>query len=175
MTTRRWFSLAALAAPAAAQTGGPASEFLWEFSYTAQHAIDLAKAFPPERFAWKPAAGVRSTGEVFVHLGAGNLMLLGKAGAPGTWPDVKEIHDWEKTKSSKDQAVELLVRSKTAVEKAYSEAGAAGLAKKVDFFGKPATANAIYLRILAHTNEHLGQMIAYARMAGITPPWSKSE
>jgi uncharacterized damage-inducible protein DinB len=45
----------------------------------------------------------------------------------------------------------------------------------VDFFGKPATANAIYLRILAHTNEHLGQMIAYARMAGITPPWTKTE
>ncbi|MBN9661252.1 MAG: DinB family protein [Acidobacteria bacterium] len=175
MTSRRGFSLALLAAPAAAQSNTATSEYLWEFGYTAQHAIDLAKAFPAAKFAWKPVPGVRSVGEVFVHLGAGNLMLLGKAAAPGTWPDVKEIHDWETTKATRDQAIELLVQSKAAVEKAYSGAGAADLAKKVDFFGKPATANAIYLRILAHTNEHLGQMIAYARMAGITPPWTKTE
>ncbi len=172
MTSRRGFSLALLAAPAAAQSDTATSEYLWEFGYTAQHAIDLAKAFPAGKFDWRPAPGVRSTGEAFVHLGAGNLMLLGKAAAPGSWPDVKEIQGWEKTKAAKDEAVDLLARSKAAVEKAYAEAGAAGLSKKVDFFGKPATANAIYLRILAHTNEHLGQMIAYARMSGVTPPWS---
>lgn len=175
MILRRRFSLALLAAPAAAQTDTATAEFLREFGYTAQHAIDLAKAFPDAKFTWRPVPGVRSVGEVFVHLGAGNLMLLGKAGAPGTWPDVKEIHDWEKTKAAKAQVIELLERSKTAVEKAYKEAGASGLSKKVDFFGTPSTANALYLRIIAHTNEHTGQMIAYARMAGITPPWSKSE
>ncbi|QOY91107.1 DinB family protein [Paludibaculum fermentans] len=175
MTSRRGFSLALLAAPAAAQSDSATSEYLGEFGYTAQHTIDLAKAFPAGKFGWRPAPGVRSTGEVFVHLAAGNLMLLGKAAAPGSWPDVKEIQGWEKTKAAKDQTVDLLVRSKSAVEKAYAESGAAGLSTKVDFFGKPATANAIYLRILAHTNEHLGQMIAYARISGVTPPWSKSE
>jgi hypothetical protein len=28
---------------------------------------------------------------------------------------------------------------------------------------------------LGHTNEHLGQLIAYARMNGITPPWSQTK
>ena len=33
----------------------------------------------------------------------------------------------------------------------------------------------VYLRILAHISEHMGQSIAYARMNGIVPPWSKPE
>jgi uncharacterized damage-inducible protein DinB len=31
----------------------------------------------------------------------------------------------------------------------------------------------MYLRIIVHANEHMGQLIAYARMAGVVPPWSK--
>jgi hypothetical protein len=26
-----------------------------------------------------------------------------------------------------------------------------------------------------HCHEHLGQLIAYARMNGVTPPWSKTD
>jgi len=33
----------------------------------------------------------------------------------------------------------------------------------------------MYLRIIVHANEHMGQLIAYARMTGVTPPWSKQE
>jgi hypothetical protein len=28
--------------------------------------------------------------------------------------------------------------------------------------------------MVTHMHEHLGQMIAYARMNGVTPPWSTS-
>jgi uncharacterized damage-inducible protein DinB len=31
----------------------------------------------------------------------------------------------------------------------------------------------MYLRIIVHDNEHMGQLVAYARMSGIVPPWSK--
>jgi hypothetical protein len=31
------------------------------------------------------------------------------------------------------------------------------------------------MSILEHASEHLGQSIAYARMNGIVPPWSRSE
>jgi uncharacterized damage-inducible protein DinB len=30
----------------------------------------------------------------------------------------------------------------------------------------------MYLRIIVHANEHMGQLIAYARMSGVKPPWS---
>jgi hypothetical protein len=31
----------------------------------------------------------------------------------------------------------------------------------------------VLLQLVAHMNEHLGQSIAYARMNGIVPPWSR--
>jgi uncharacterized damage-inducible protein DinB len=31
----------------------------------------------------------------------------------------------------------------------------------------------MYLRVIVHANEHMGQIIAYARIMGVAPPWSK--
>jgi uncharacterized damage-inducible protein DinB len=52
-------------------------------------------------------------------------------------------------------------------------ASADDLRRKVKIAGRDATADGIYLRIIAHANEHMGQLIAYARMNGIVPPWSQ--
>jgi hypothetical protein len=49
------------------------------------------------------------------------------------------------------------------------------LARKVRIYDRDATVDGMYLRIIVHANEHLGQLIAYARMTGVTPPWSKSQ
>ena len=43
---------------------------------------------------------------------------------------------------------------------------------KVTLFGRETTADGVFLRILVHNHEHMGQAIAYARMNGIKPPWS---
>jgi uncharacterized damage-inducible protein DinB len=31
----------------------------------------------------------------------------------------------------------------------------------------------VLLQLLAHMNDHMGQSIAYARAAGVVPPWSR--
>jgi hypothetical protein len=31
------------------------------------------------------------------------------------------------------------------------------------------------LRIIVRANEHMGQLIAYAPMTGVAPPWSKKD
>jgi hypothetical protein len=31
-----------------------------------------------------------------------------------------------------------------------------------------------YLRIIVHANEHLGQLVGYARMTGVAPPCSRN-
>jgi hypothetical protein len=31
----------------------------------------------------------------------------------------------------------------------------------------------MYPRIIVHDNQHMAQLIGYARMNGIVPPWSK--
>ena len=45
--------------------------------------------------------------------------------------------------------------------------------KKVQFLNKETTADGVLLRLLVHTNEHMGQSVAYARMIGVVPPWSQ--
>jgi hypothetical protein len=45
----------------------------------------------------------------------------------------------------------------------------AELHKPAKFFGQDLKVENIYLRILVHNDEHMGQSIAYARMNGILP------
>ncbi len=47
------------------------------------------------------------------------------------------------------------------------------LARNVRIQNRDATVDGMYLRIIVHANEHMGQLIAYARMTGVVPPWSK--
>ena len=68
----------------------------------------------------------------------------------------------------------LLQRSLEAVKAAHAALKPYDLARKVKIAGKPATVDGIYLRIIVHANEHMGQLVAYARMIGVVPPWSKS-
>lgn len=48
------------------------------------------------------------------------------------------------------------------------------LQRKVHVADKDATVDRMYLPIIIHAHEHMGPLIAYARMTGIVPPWSKN-
>ncbi len=40
-------------------------------------------------------------------------------------------------------------------------------------YGREVSGWAVLVQLLAHMNEHVGQSIAYARMNGVVPPWSR--
>jgi len=67
--------------------------------------------------------------------------------------------------------VKLLERSMEAIQKSLTEASDEKLAGQGHFFGQVTTVRRAYLRMLAHMNEHIGQMVAYARSMGIPAPW----
>jgi uncharacterized damage-inducible protein DinB len=71
----------------------------------------------------------------------------------------------------KDAVVGLLKRSLHAVSKSFAEASDDELNRRLKFFGEETTVRRVYLRLLAHTDEHMGQMIAYLRFNSIVPPW----
>lgn len=134
--------------------------------------LSLAEAVPAEKYSWRPAEGIRSIGEVYVHIANGNYFLLSLIGVTPP-PDFKR--DAEKTVTDKAQIIDLLKKSYDHVRAAFDKATDADMEKKVDFFGTKMTGRAIYLAVLTHNHEHLGQSIAYARTNGIVPPWSASE
>jgi uncharacterized damage-inducible protein DinB len=73
-----------------------------------------------------------------------------------------------------DSVIAFLQRSLEAVKTARGQLKPGDLQRKVRVMNKDATVDGMYLRIIVHDNEHMGQLIAYARMNGIVPPWSKA-
>jgi uncharacterized damage-inducible protein DinB len=84
-----------------------------------------------------------------------------------------ESDDVEKNITSKAEVISWLKRSLEAVKQAHAAETAAHLAQKVKVGSRDSTVDNMYLRIIIHDNEHMGQLIAYARMTGVVPPWSK--
>jgi uncharacterized damage-inducible protein DinB len=142
-----------------------------EWGHVSQQLIALAEATPAEKFAWRPAAGVRSTSEVYMHIALANFYLLSVTG-PKMPANLKE--DSEKTVTSKAEVIDWLKRSLAAVKEAHLAVKPNDLGRKVHIADRDATVDGMYLRIIVHANEHMGQLIAYARMTGVVPPWSKN-
>jgi uncharacterized damage-inducible protein DinB len=141
-----------------------------EWRHVSQQLIALAEATPPEKFAWRPAPGVRSTSEVYMHIVMANFYLLSVTG-PKMPPDLKD--DADRTVTSKPEVISWLKRSLDAVKQAHMAEDPKDLSRKVRIEGRDATVDGMYLRIIIHANEHMGQLVAYARMTGVVPPWSK--
>jgi len=80
--------------------------------------------------------------------------------------------DMEKTVTSKADVINWLKRSLDAVKEAHLAENPKDLERKVRIADREATVDGMYLRIIVHANEHMGQLIAYARMTGIVPPWT---
>jgi uncharacterized damage-inducible protein DinB len=153
-----------------------APEGIWqgydgEWRHVSQQLLALAGATPPERLAWRPAPGVRSISEVYMHIAMVNFYLLRVTG-PKMPAGPKE--DTEQTVKSKAEVIDWLRRSLDSVKEAHLALKPSDLQRKVHIANRDATVDGIYLRILVHANEHMGQLVAYARMTGIVPPWSKN-
>src|SRR5262250_1369345 len=76
-----------------------------EWLHVSEQLIALAEATPSEKFAWRPAPGVRSTSEVYMHIVMANFYLLSVTG-PKMPADLKE--DMEKTVTSKADVISWL-------------------------------------------------------------------
>ncbi len=151
-----------------------APEGIWqgydgEWRHVSQQLIALAEATPEEKFSWRPAPGVRSTSEVYMHIVEANFGLLGVTG-PKVPADMKE--GVEKSVTAKAEVINWLKRSLEAVKQAHLAETPKDLQRKVHIHDRDATVDGMYLRIIVHANEHMGQLIAYARMSGVVPPWS---
>ncbi len=154
-----------------------AADLLLPFEGSQQKVIDLAKAVPEDKYTWRPGTGVRSFGEVFIHIASGNRLLLGLATEPLSKEEltrrIEQQSKLETQKFTKDQIVAMLGESFAAVRKTLESARPNALSREADFFGTPTTERAILTVLDTHISEHLGQAIAYARMNGIVPPWSR--
>jgi uncharacterized damage-inducible protein DinB len=163
-------------------------EFLRELEIPRQQLLALAEAIPAEAYGWRPAADARSFSAVLVHIAAGNLMLLYRADVclpevmelcgsiegdgPAQWLElIHKMVALEKAVTAKAAVIDLLRHSFSAVGSSFAAATDRELEETRSFFAEETTLRRLYLRMLAHSHEHMGQAIAYVRAMGFAVPW----
>jgi uncharacterized damage-inducible protein DinB len=160
----------------AAPNSGPAADLLLPFSGLEGHVLALAKAIPEDKYGWRPAPGVRSIREALLHIAYGNQLMLNISNGAARDALEKQIEEQMKREVeplSKDKVIEALTESFKTIRAALETASAGSLGRDIDFFGTATTRRGVLTSLDAHIAEHEGQLIAYARMNGIVPPWSK--
>jgi uncharacterized damage-inducible protein DinB len=135
--------------------------------------VGLAEAIPQDSYSWRPMEGVRSVSEVLMHIVAANYAILLRVGAalpegpPEAWladPD---------SFTNQVVVVEALRQSFQFARDVIGRTPNDGLWIQQAPQADPGTTVGSQLILLQyHAHEHLGQMIAYARVNGIVPPWS---
>ncbi|HVR29890.1 MAG TPA: DinB family protein [Thermoanaerobaculia bacterium] len=166
--------LAGLASsPLCAQADAPTgyrADLLRDITGIEEKIVGLAKAIPADQYGWRPSEGVRSISEAMMHLAAANYFfptLFGTAVPSGVdMSGLEKITDQEQVVATLESSFEhlrTLVRS-TPEDK---------LDDAIKLFGQDATVAGGLHFAVSHGHEHLGQLIAYARSIGVTPPWSE--
>ncbi|SMD36651.1 Uncharacterized damage-inducible protein DinB (forms a four-helix bundle) [Reichenbachiella faecimaris] len=147
-------------------------EFAGSMSYSQGQIVKLIEAIPQDKYAWRPAEGVRSVSEVILHIAASTYNLSSALGTP--LPEGLDANGLEKSTTSKDEILK-------AINEAYAFSTAAVANVKDDQMNEMVTLpfgtftkRSLIMIIATHSYEHKGQLIAYTRVNGITPPWSGS-
>ena len=167
----------ASAQAAAATTGtrsappGSREELLMQFNNSASKFEALAEAMPADKYKWSPGVGVMPVAEVYAHVARYNYAYLsqnmGVAAPRGIGLDTLE------RMTDKAQIVALLRSSAEYVRQGVRQMPESQLSQTTQLYGRTVPQWSVLLQLVAHMNEHLGQSIAYARMNGVVPPWSR--
>lgn len=148
------------------------NECAGQLSFAADKIMQLADAIPEDKYDWSPGEGVRSVSGVLLHVISANYFFGTKLGA--TLPESVNMQTLEQDLQTKEQLTAALKQSTDIISSAIKNVDDEALDDKMEFpFPGEFTTTSAILIAVSHSNEHLGQLIAYARTNGITPPWSE--
>lgn len=158
---------------------GIRAELLQDIDLLEEKYLSLAEAMTG-RYDWRPGDGVRSVGEVFMHIAGSNFMIPTLAGIspPEEYPAASmqeamaRMEELERV-SDEAEVKEHLRHGFAHARHAISSVPDEELDEPVQIFGRPGTRRLALVLLVTHMHEHLGQSVAYARMNGVVPPWSE--
>jgi len=149
------------------------AEFLAELTVAEDHLVRLAEAIPSDKYTWRPAPGVRSISEVLLHIAGSHFnmpRILGVAPREGM-----VTADYDKSSTDKGAIVKTLRESLTFMRDGVGKLRDEDADKTMPWFDGTNSYRGMLYFMARHTGEHTGQLIAYARMIGVVPPWSERE
>ena len=184
---RTSFVVAALTVASAAAVGAQAvpnresaieirKRFLTDLDTLHSKFVALSEAIPAEKYEWRPAAGVRSIGEAFMHVASEYYvytpMSYGATRSP-VIPRGPEAFKTFESKSTKADVQKHLKEGFAYMKQQIEGLDPAAITGTQKIFGGDRTIIESSFIMSGDLHEHLGQLIAYARANGVKPPWSK--
>lgn len=142
--------------------------------------VGLAEAMNEEQYGWRPMEGVRSTGELLMHVTADNYLLPLLAGVPAPertniTTDYQSALDFEASVTERQAVIDEMKASFAHLREALAAADPAMAGNELTFFGQTSTEQGLWLLTTFHLHEHLGNAITYARANEVVPPWSRGD
>jgi len=135
--------------------------------------MQLADAMPADKYTWRPGAGVRSVAEVFLHISNAQYIFGASIGVkPPAGYDVKSF---ETQTTDKAEIIAIMRAAFAAMSAQIAALPDNSGDKAFKLFGVDYNTRRLLVLETDHNAEHLGQMIAYARVNGVVPPWSQKE
>ncbi len=156
-----------------AETPKPAlsvsAALLEEWNDTGRKMVAIAEDLPEDKYDYKPKPEMRTWLGQLTHAAQGNYFfinpVLGKP-MPKDDPDMSQL----KTKA---QIVAFVKKSFADGADVIKAQGDAGMAKAVDGGGQMIRIDGLAYDLIAHTNDHYGQIVVYYRLNGLVPPESR--
>ena len=133
--------------------------------------VALANAIPAEKYTWRPEAGTRSISELFLHVSAANHNIMGLMATTTPEPAFR-ADGFETSTTDKAKIVQQLDQSFAYAEASMQAMTNGDFARPEKKLGPEANSGDVIYILVTHNHEHFGQSIAYARMNGVTPPWT---
>jgi hypothetical protein len=152
------------------------AQFLNDLDTLQAKFLALAEAIPADKYSWRPAPGVRSVGEAFMHSASEFYTFAPAAYGAERSPVVgrgREGFQKFEAMSSKPEVLKHLKEGFAYTKQALGSLPDSSIAGKRKIFGADRTIIETSFAVADDLHEHLGQLIAYSRMIGVTPPWSK--
>lgn len=146
-------------------------EMMGQFANSSFKMDALSEAMPVELYGWSAGEGLMTVATVYAHIARYNFMYLSdNLGIPA--PDGV---DWQNLESLTDKG-KIVDALKLSIEHVKTEVGKMtedDLTATTTLYGREVPGWAVLTQLVAHMNEHVGQAVAYARVNGIAPPWSR--
>lgn len=152
------------------------AEAVSSFEIAERKVEALAEVLTEDQYAWRPAEGVRSIEEALRHVAGTNYWMLTQLGCAipaetGFTGDYASVVAFE-AKSGREETIEVLGASFEHLKRCAAGVADDRLDAPVDLFGTPGTGRGYLMLTSTHLHEHLGQLVTYARVNGVVPPWS---
>jgi len=171
-----------IARPLAAQTVSNSAEFAaWrkvqkeDIDGLREKFMALAKAVPADKLGWRPMKGTRSFHDVFAHVAAeGNTetAMFGGKLPEGALADF-DAEEARLGKLPDDQLIAVMDKSMAVLSATLAGLSLDKINTSITYYGRPTLPRVATTYTLIDLHEHLGQLVSYARMNQIVPPWSK--